>query len=119
MTNEQEFKETSPGDIDTDFDTLNDQSRFDSIEKRLALGARRMDRIEGEVKENTDMTRDVHEMLLAWRAGMSAIAKFGRGLAMVGRGIMKLVRWAGIVAGAGVAIWSAIYAITHGGRTPP
>lgn len=93
------------------------EERQKANSERMGLADERMDRLETAVGVNTDMTRDVHEMLMAWRAGMNAIAKFGRGLAVIGKWLMKIIKWAGAVAAAGVAIWTFIQTITHG--APP
>lgn len=103
--------------------------RLDSIEERLRTGAVRMANFETLLTENTDqtvataaraeatelMTRDVHDMLLTWRAGMNALAKFGRGMAWVGQWVLRIAKFGGAIAGGIYAIWMLVYTFTHGG----
>lgn len=115
------------GRLDTAAETervvhVDQTGRLDAIETAQKVVAGRMETFEGLLAENTaqtransDMTRDVHEMLLAWRAGMNALAKFGRGLAWVGIWVLKILKVGGAIAAAVYAIWLLIYAYTHGG----
>ena len=96
--------------------------RLDAIEQRLQDGGERMATFETLLSVNTaqtlataEMTRDVHEMLLAWRAGMNAIAKFGRGIAWVGQWMLRIAKFGGAIAGGIYAVWLLIYTFTHGG----
>ena len=93
----------------------------DNIEDRLDSGDERMERIEAdlsrladhvaslhaELQRNTVTTTEVRDLLDAAKGAFRALDGMGRVLAWVGR-----------IAAAGVAIWGAIYAITHGGRPP-
>lgn len=66
-----------------------------------------------KLERNTSLTEDVHEMLITWRAGMNAIAKFGRGLGWVGTKLLRIARWGATVAApiiaAGVAVWAWLH----------
>lgn len=64
-------------------------------------------------KVNTDMTTDVHEVLMYARSGINAIGKFGRGLAMVGRGLRKVVIWTTPIVVGAVAVYHAAAALLH------
>lgn len=93
----------------------------DEIEQRLDRGSERMARIEAELAQqteqlkqlqqdmqrNTQATEEVRDLLSAAKGAFRALD-----------GIGIVVRWIGGIAGACVAIWGAIYAITHGGRPP-
>ena len=85
-----------------------------AIHDRLNAGELRMKRIEEQVFENTELTRentaltqDIKDLLDAARMGFKVLG-----------GVGVAVKWIGMIAAAGVAIWSAFYAITHGGATP-
>lgn len=78
-----------------------------AIHDRLNAGERRMKGIEEQIEENTSLTRDIRDLLSAARLGFKVLG-----------GIGIAVKWIGVIAAAGVAIWSAFYAITHGGATP-
>jgi hypothetical protein len=75
-----EFPDTVPGALD-------------DIKARVA-------RLETAVAENTELTRDVRDMLTA------------------GRVMVKAAKVAGAVAAAGSALWVAFYQVTHGGHPP-
>jgi hypothetical protein len=60
----------------------------------------RVGRLEQAVAENTELTRDVRDMLTA------------------GRVMVKAAKVAGALAAAGSALWIAVYQITHGGHPP-
>lgn len=108
------------------------RDRLEAIEAGMIDSTTRIQHLEKLLAENTAETRDtasraqangetlqaVHEMLSTWRAGMSALAKFGRGLAIVGRWVLKAVRLGGIVATGVLAIWALILTILHNGRPP-
>ena len=93
----------------------------EEIETRLDKGSERMKRIEAELtrqtaqlqqlqqdmQRNTEATEEVRDLLAAAKGAFRALNAIG-----------IVVRWIGSLAAAGVAIWGAIYAITHGGRPP-
>ena len=93
----------------------------DDIESRLNRGDDRMKRIEAdlswltdhvadmqaELRRNTTATVEVRDLLDAAKGAFRALN--GLGIAF---------GWLGRVAAAGVAIWGAFYALTHGGRPP-
>jgi hypothetical protein len=107
----------------TDGPAEEQQPSLDSIIGRLRYGGERMDmleerlgRIEKSMDHNTDMTRDVHELLVAVRSGLVTLAKVGRGLAAIGRWLHRFFKWALPIA-AGIAfIWHQFH---NGDGTPP
>jgi len=68
--------------------------------------------LRAEVAANTATTEEVREILAAVKSGI-------RVLGWLGTAALWLVRFGGAVATAGVAMWGALYAITHGGSHPP
>lgn len=84
-----------------------DADRLEAIEVRLARGSVRMDEFATELKRNTDATEDIREILQAARLGFKVIGGLG-----------AVFKWVGTLAGAAVAIWGLIYALTHGGVPP-
>lgn len=60
----------------------------------------RVEALEKAMNENTEITRDVRDMLVA------------------GRVLVKAAKVAGVVAAAGSAMWVAGYQIMHGGQAP-
>jgi hypothetical protein len=113
---EQTEAEKAPFDGREDDAATINPTTIAAINERLRQGSERMDRIEASMAANTDMTRDVHEVILAARSGFAAIAKFGRGLAITGGWIAKAVRWLAPVVIAVVAIYHGIGALVHGGK---
>ena len=87
---------------------------LEAINGRFKRGSERMDQLEVSMRINTAMTSDVHEVLMAARSGINAIAKFGRGLAMVGRGLRRVVIWLTPIAVAAGAIYHWLF----GGALP-
>ena len=90
--------------------------RLSGIEARQVISAARMDRFEVELAGIAERGRDVHEMMMAWRAGLGAIAKFGRGLARVGGWIVSLIKVLGPVAAGITAIYVAFNTFIHRGH---
>jgi hypothetical protein len=86
------------------------------VERRFAHGDARMKGLEEGLADNTELTRDVHEVILAARSGFAAIAKFGRGLAITGTWIAKAVRWLAPVVIAAVAVYHGVQSLLHGGK---
>lgn len=82
-------------------------ARFDAIDERLDAGSKRMTRIETQLQENTDLTRDVREFLEAGRAGLRVLGVLG-----------SVASWLGKLATAGLALWALFQAIKHGGPPP-
>ena len=90
-------------------------ARLKAIEDALSDGKRRMDAFETELKDNTtatlantELTTEIRDILMAAKLGLKAIGAIG-----------SIAKWLGLIATAGVAIYTAIYAMTHGGATPP
>jgi hypothetical protein len=71
------------------------------------LTDKRLDAIETSLEENTQITTEVRELLTAFKGGMRVLGWLG-----------TFAKWAGGIAGACVALYSAWYALTHGGDLP-
>lgn len=86
-------------------------STFDAwmaaTEARLKSGDDRMTAIESKLDKNTTITQEVYELLLAAKGAFKFFSAMG-----------TVVGWIGKIAAAGIAIWGAFYALTHGGRPP-
>lgn len=82
-------------------------ARLRQIDERLDRGSQRMDLMQDELRGNTEVTTEVREILTAVRAGLRVLGGLG-----------TAASWAGKLAAAGVALWGAFYALTHGGRPP-
>ena len=81
--------------------------RMQRIEAELARHTEQLDQLQADLQRNTAATEEVRDLLEAAKGAFRAL-----------NGIGIVVRWVGGIAGAGVAIWGAIYALTHGGRPP-
>ena len=84
------------------------------ISGRLDAGDARMGRIEADQKfmraelvANSEMTSDIHTAIAAARTGFKVIGWLG-----------ACAKWIGVLAAAAVAIYTAFYAMLHGGATP-
>ena len=88
-------------------ESLSVAARLADIDQRLARGDTRMASIEADLAGNTAITREIRDLMDAARAG----------LRMLG-GIGQVAKWAGMVATAAVAIYTAVYMLTHGGQPP-
>ena len=81
--------------------------RLAAIEARLERGSARMDLHEQALAENTAITQEIRDLLAAFKGGFKVLGWLGTG-----------AKWAGIFAGAGLALYRAWYAIRHGGAEP-
>lgn len=78
-----------------------------TIEDRLLAGSKRMELMDAEMTRNTELTQDIRDLLAAFKGGFKVLGWLGAG-----------VKWAGMVAAAVLALWTAFYAATHGGVHP-
>jgi hypothetical protein len=83
------------------------EARLTAIEQRLDRGSEHMGLIDEAIAENTTITREVLDLVNAFKGGMKVLGWLGTGAA-----------WLGKFAAAGVAIYGLIYALTHGGSSP-
>lgn len=90
-----------------DLDVAAMLGRFAAIETRLDRGSERMASIEADLRANTEVTREVRDLMEMGRALFRLADLMGRG-----------AKWLGGIAAAIVAIWGAIYTATHGGKPP-
>ena len=77
------------------------------IEERLDQGAHRMDKFETSMELNNDMTKDIHSMFVTGKGGLKVLGWLG-----------SAFKWLGMISAAAFAIYTAIYAILHGGASP-
>ena len=93
----------------TDQTTLlpTDNERLAAIEARLDRGSIRMDLSDEVMRENTAITQEVRDILAAAKTGLRVLGGLG-----------TLFKWVGMVAGGLLALYTAIYALMHGGATP-
>lgn len=75
-------------------------SQIDTVPGQLDALSQRVSKLEIAVAENTDLTRDIRDALVA------------------GKMATKAVRWFGAMAAAGIAIYAAIYQLLHHGKPP-
>ncbi len=104
---------------------MTDETRFDNIDDRLADAAKaasetkgadalqlvlidaRLTAVEADMKRNTALTQEIRDIMTAAKVGFKVLG-----------GIGTAVKWAGMIAGAAVALYSAGYALMHGGLPP-
>lgn len=79
--------------------------RFEAIEDRLDRGSDRMKAIEVELRENTDTTKEVRELLEVGRSGFKVLGWIG-----------VAAKWLGGVAVAVGAIWSLLHGVQPPGK---
>ena len=91
--------------------------QFQSIEERMAAGDKRMAEIEKqlnamreELHDNSEITQEIREILIAARWGLRALGGLG-----------QAVKWVGVVAGGVAAVYGAYQALKQGvfGVLPP
>lgn len=79
------------------------EERLSAIEAQLVDGRRRMDVLEAAVGENTDLTRDIRDIMVAARVGFKVLGGLG-----------TLAKWSLYICGAAAAVWGLI----HGAPKP-
>ena len=84
-----------------------DTERLAAIEARLERGSQHMDLIDQAMLENTALTQEIRDILTTAKTGFRVLGGLG-----------TLVKWTGMVAGGLLALYTAIYALAHGGATP-
>ena len=110
------------------------------IEDRLDHGSANMKAmqeailaLQGEMLENTRITLEntritkqsaarsdeIYEFLLAGRSIWRVFSVIGGWLSKLIKGLTVLVKWAGVIATGGLAIYAAYYAFRHNGQMPP
>lgn len=81
--------------------------RITDMEAQLGAGEQRMAAIERDLRENTETTKEVRDILGAAKGAF----KFFNVLGLV-------LKWLGGLAGAGVALYTVWHMATHGGKPP-
>jgi hypothetical protein len=89
-----------------------------AIHQRLDKGSDRMTRIEGNLAANTEITREIRDIVLMGRTFFRGLRGAGRALTWVWGWLYPTLRAGVVVATAVSAIGAAIYSITHGGQPP-
>ena len=84
------------------------QARLDKIDDRLDAGSRRMQAIERQLQENTDLTRDVLQVMEIARSGLRVLGALG-----------TAAGWLSRFTAAGLAIWAFVQAVKSGGPHTP
>ena len=64
-------------------------------------------------------TDEIYEFLLAGKTIWNVFSVFGSWLSKLLKGLTVLVKWAGVIATGGLAIYAAYYAFRHNGQMPP
>lgn len=77
------------------------------VEARLREGDGRMTELATELAKNTEVTTEVRDLVAAFKGGFKLAGWFGTGM-----------KWLAGLAAAGVSIYTAFYAATHGGKLP-
>lgn len=110
---------------DSQFDNLlSDSDRLRGIDaqlshvhERLAAGDQRMTRLQAELSANTEATVATSgsvQRIGDDTAEIRELMQTGRALFRFAEGFGRVARFCGGVAAAGMAIWGAIYAASHG-----
>lgn len=87
--------------------TDSDFVQLDEMNARLDRGDERMTRIEDRITENTDLTRDIRDLMDAGRAGLRVLEWIG-----------TAAKWLGLIASACMGVYAVAWTATHGGRPP-
>lgn len=75
--------------------------------QKVSAAEMRMAALEKALGANTEITREVRDLLDALKGGMKVLGWMGTGL-----------KWLGAIAAAGMAIYTGVYMLTHGGELP-
>lgn len=82
-------------------------AKLADIDQRLARGDARMASIEVELASNTDVTREIRDLMTAARVGFRVLGGLG-----------TAVKWMSILATAGAAIYTALLTLLHSSQPP-
>lgn len=82
-------------------------AQMDRMEVDIHRLAGQLAALQDDLRDNSATTAEIRDLLDAARGAFRFL-----------NGVGVVVRWVGGIAGAGLAIWGAVYAITHGGRPP-
>jgi hypothetical protein len=93
--------------LESDKPPLTIEQRLGSIEERLDDGSDRMRRMDLAIAENTEVTKAVHELMIAGKVGFKVAGWIG-----------VVAGWVGKIALAVSAVWGVVYMATHGGQPP-
>lgn len=88
------------------------------VDERLERGDQNFDELRVEMQSNTEITREIRDIVLMGRTVFRAFSGLGKALVWCWALIYRVVRVGGVVAAACTAVWAFIYALTHGGQPP-
>lgn len=77
------------------------------VEEQIGDGKTRMDKFEKALAVNNELTGEIHAMFTAGKGGFKVLGWLG-----------SIVKWAGMIAAGLLALYTALYAVLHGGATP-
>lgn len=77
------------------------------VNTRLKDGDAKMTLLAEELAKNTEVTTEVRDLVAAFKGGFKMAGWFGTG-----------IKWVAGIAAAFVSIYTAFYAVTHGGKLP-
>lgn len=78
-----------------------------SLNSQMIVDTKRLKTLESDLAENTIITVEVRDLLGAIKGGMKVLGWLG-----------TFAKWAGGIAAALAAIYTAVYMIAHGGKSP-
>lgn len=110
--------ESGPIPFDPEEPLDSESTVVEAINARFARGSARMHRLEEELKRNTEMTREMYEILTMAKTGIAAIGKLGRGLAMAGRWLLNAVKVLTPLAVGLIALYHAVQSVLTGAPPP-
>ena len=100
--------DSAPIPFDPEEPLDSDPTTIEAINARFARGSARMQRLEEELKRNTDMTREMYEILTMAKTGIAAIGKLGRGMATAASWLVNAFKWLTPLVVGLVAIYHAL-----------
>jgi hypothetical protein len=83
------------------------EDQIAAINERLDAGSKRMKGIEEALTTNTEITQDIHDVIVAARVGFRVLGGLG-----------QAVKWVGMVATGALGLWAFLVALKQGGPGP-
>lgn len=83
------------------------EDQIAAINQRLDAGSTRMASIEAALATNTEITQDIHDVIVAARVGFRVLGGLG-----------QAVKWLGMVATGALGLWAFLLALKQGGPGP-
>jgi len=101
-----------------DLDALTESQWRALVAGSLSAGRDRMDVMSSQIKDNTDITREIRDVVLLARSFFSGLGKFASGCARIWTVLQPVVKACTVIATAYAAIRGAVYVATHGAPPP-